>query len=192
MTSSRRRRRPAEPGDVATDARAGPLIDAAVDASLPGQRDSAALQEAAIAPALRAVARPVTRSAHRAGAAPLSPPRRRAAGKDPRDTPRTEPPALTAAEAFELRAATAKLLQFAEAADTPLDQAYLQTAILAELRELISRVAHARDQAIADVLMDRPQLSSRRLGPALGLTRQRVDQLRRLAGRGSRTSSQSR
>ena len=98
--------------------------------------------------------------------------------------PRAQPAPLPETELAGLRDAVCALLKFAAASGDPLDRAHAQTALLAELGGLTTWVAHSRDAAIVELLASMPNASSRRIAPLLGVTRQRVDQLRQHLARG--------
>jgi hypothetical protein len=86
-----------------------------------------------------------------------------------------------------LRGAVADLLAVAERQAEPLERALVHTAVIRELHALVTDVAAERDSALRQLLLDAPATTSRRLAPLLGVSRQRVDQLRAHVSRGGRS-----
>jgi hypothetical protein len=86
-----------------------------------------------------------------------------------------------------LRGAVADLLAVADRHAGPLERALVHTAVIRELHALVTDVAAERDSALRQLLLDAPATTSRRLAPLLGVSRQRVDQLRAHVSRGGRS-----
>jgi hypothetical protein len=106
--------------------------------------------------------------------------RGRPRSRAPKSAPAVLPEPLVAALAKSVEA----LLDSAASTREPLVRAHVQTSILQLLAVQVKAVTAARDVAIVEVFEDSPSASSSRVGPALGISRQRVDQLRRAARKG--------